>query len=281
MKQLILSVCAFILLGSMNFVAADTDSDTEIILNWAENNYPGYFPSHQVTQKIDPWIFRFYPDTEIYAGVNRGDNNVYVLGGPWGNTPTIVETLPNLVTVAVSGNSSIPGCNTAAVPAGLVYTQNGNVVNVTTNGQCIQLPSNNNLCQIPQQTAATGVSALTSSTVISSELRGISIDIPGFPNPFESFAKDFSNSKNCTINAPAEGVNMIINSDVCYDMTAQFNGQFESTPEVTITPPITLATKSTTTSQSVPDCFATDAGFIYDAFTKESWVKKDGAFVKQ
>jgi hypothetical protein len=280
MKQLILSVCVFILLGNMNFAAADTDSDTEIILNWAENNYSGYFPSHQITQKIDPWLYRFYPDTRIYAGVNRGDNNVYVLGGPWGNTPTIVDTLPNLVAVAVSGNSSIPACNTATAPAGLVYTQSGNVVNVTTNGQCIQLPSNN-VCQVPQQAAATGISVLTNNELLSSEFKGIKIDIPGIPNPFESFANNFSKSKHCTINMPAEGANLIIHSDVCYDMTTQFGNQFESSPGITVTPPITLATKSTTTSQSVPDCFATDAESIYDAFTKESWIKKDGTFVKQ
>ncbi len=131
MKQIILSACTFLLLGNIHFASADIDSDSEILLNWAENNYSQYFPNHQVTQKIDPWIFRFYPDTGIYAGVNRGDNNVYVLGGPWGNNPTLIDTLPNLMVLANSGNNSIPACNTATAPAGLVYTQSGNVVNVT------------------------------------------------------------------------------------------------------------------------------------------------------
>ncbi|MBP6057348.1 MAG: hypothetical protein KA524_02825 [Nitrosomonas sp.] len=280
MKQLIMSVCTFLLLGNMHFAAADTASDTEILLNWAENTYPEYFPTHQNTQNIDPWIFRFYPETGIYAGVNKTDNNVYVLGGPWGDTPTVIDTLPNLMTLANAGNSSIPACNTANAPAGLVYTQSGNVVNVTTNGQCIQLPTSNNVCQAPQQTTATGISVLTSNTLISSEFRGFSIDIPNIPNPFQSLADNFSNSKHCTINVPAEGANLIINADVCYDMTAQFS-EFENIPGITITPPITMARKDTTTNQSVSDCFATDADTIFDAFTNEFWIKQNGTFVKQ
>ncbi|WP_244072268.1 hypothetical protein [Nitrosomonas sp. PY1] len=281
MKQIILSTYTFLLLGNIHFASADIDSDSEILLNWAENNYSQYFSNHQVTQKIDPWIFRFYPDTGIYAGVNRNDNNVYVLGGPWADSPTLIDTLPNLMVLANSGNNSIPSCDTATAPAGLVYTQSGNVINVTTNGKCISLPTNNNLCQVPQQAAATGISVLTNYEVLSSEFKGFKIDIPGIPNPFESYANNFSKSKHCTINIPAEGANLTINSDVCYDMTAQFGDQYENIPGITITPPITLATKSTAINQSVPDCFATDAESIYDAFAKELWIKKDGAFVKQ
>lgn len=281
MKRLIMSVCTFLLLGNIHFAAADTASDTEILLNWAQNTYPQYFPSHQTTQNIDPWIFRFYPETGLHAGVNKTDNNVYVLGGPWGDTPTVIDTLPNLMTLANAGNSSIPACNTANAPAGLVYTQSGNVVNVTTNGQCIQLPTNNNVCQAPQQTTATGISVLTSNRLISSEFRGFSIDIPGIPNPFQSLADGFSNSKHCTINVPAEGANLIINADVCYDMTAQFGNDFEGIPGITVTPPITMARKDTTTYQSVSDCFATDADTIFDAFTNEFWIKQNGTFEKQ
>ncbi len=284
MKQLILFSCTFLLLGNMHFAKADTAGDTEILLNWAENTYPQYFPSHQATQSVDPWLYRFYPETGIYAGVNRSDNNVYVLGGPWGSSPTVIDTLPNLFALASSGNNSIPACNTATAPAGLFYTQNGNVVDVTTKGQCIILPTNNNLCQPPQQTTATGISVLTNTTIISSKLSGIQIDIPGIPNPFQSFADNFSNNKHCTVNVPAEGANLIINSDVCFDMTAHFADtidQFEDIPGVTITPPITMATKDTTTTQSVANCFETDADTVYDAFTKEFWIKQDGSFVKQ
>ena len=286
MKQLILSACAFILLGNIHFASAETANDTETLLNWAENTYPQYFPNHQITQSIEPLLYRFYPDTGIYAGVNRNDNNAYVLGGPWGDNPTLIDSLSDLIVQIANsgGNSSIPACNTANAPSGIFYTQNGNVVNVTTNGNCIPLPDSNNLCETPPQTSATGISVLTTTNVISSAIRGvvIEIDIPGFPNPFESFAQNFSNNKHCTINVPAEGANLIINSDICYDMTSAFDELLgsESVPGITITPPITLALKDTVTNQIVPDCFATDAQTVYDAFAKKTWIKKDGSFVE-
>ena len=279
LKQLILTVCTWLLLVNVHFAAADTASDTEKLLNWAENTYPQYFPSHQVTQSIDPWLYRFYAETEIYAGVNKNDNSVYVLGGPWGDTPTRIAALSELV--AQIPGSSIPACNTVNVPAGLVYTQSGNVVNVTTNGQCIPLPTTNNLCEAPQQSSATGISVLTTTNVNSSSIGGITIDMPGIPNPFQSFANNFSNSKHCTMNAPAETASLIINSDVCYDITTVFGDQYQDIPGVTITPPITMALKDTVTSQQVPDCFATDAATIYDAFTNEVWINQNGSFVKQ
>jgi hypothetical protein len=281
-KQFILSACSLALLSSINFASADTASDAETLLNWAENTYREFFPSHQATQSIEPWLFRHYPDVGIYAGVNKTDNGVYVLGGPWGNNPTFIDSLPNMINhIANSGgNGSIPACNTTNVPAGLVYTQSGNVVNVTTNGQCIPLPTNSNLCEPPRQAAATGISLLTTSNVTSSEIKGITMSIPGIPNPFQSLANDFSNIKHCTMNAPAESTNLTIHSDVCYDMTSALQGQLGSIPGVTINPPITMATKNTVTSQTVADCFATDAGSISDAFTNEVWVKQNGSFVK-
>lgn len=96
-KQLILSACTFILVGNIHFASADIASDTERLLNWAETAYPNLFPSHQATQNIEPWIYRYYPESQIYAGVNRNDNDVYVLGGNFGNTPTRIDTLANLI----------------------------------------------------------------------------------------------------------------------------------------------------------------------------------------
>lgn len=269
-------------MSSNNPAFADLSSDTETLLNWAENTYPAYFPNHQATQSIEPWLFRFYPDTGIYAGVNKGDNKVYVMGGPWGDNPTIVSPLADLIAQINNsgGNGSIPACNTANAPAGLTYTQSGNVVNVTTNGQCIPIPDSNSFCQTPQQTAASGISMLSSTNVTSSAINGITISIPGIPNPFESFASSFASGKHCTINAPAEATNLIINSDTCFDITNSFGSLPTGIPGVTITPPVTLALKDTVTNQTVADCFATDAESIFDAFTNEFWIKQDGRFVK-
>ena len=67
------------------------------------------------------------------------------------------------------------------------------------------------------------------------------------------------------------------------DMTKQLEGALTKliAPGLaTVNPPITLATKSTSSSKVVPDCFATNAGTIHDAFTNEVWIKQNGAFVK-
>ena len=85
-KQWVVTTSALIMIGHAHLASADFNSDTEKLLNWAETTYPNYFPNHQITQSIDPWLFRYYPDTKIYAGVNKTNNDVYVLGGQWGDT---------------------------------------------------------------------------------------------------------------------------------------------------------------------------------------------------
>lgn len=103
-RQLFLMSCILISLGNVSLASADTTRETEILLNWAENNYPQYFPSHQPTQQIDSWLFRFYPETNIYAGVNTSDNGVYTLGGPWGNdNPAYIDNLPNFLQTVGNG----------------------------------------------------------------------------------------------------------------------------------------------------------------------------------
>jgi len=283
LKNFAMGACAILLSGNFHLASADTSGDTEILLNWAENTYPSYFPTHQVTQNIDPWIFRHYPDTGIYAGVNKNDGNVYVMGGPWGDNPAIISPLTDLIAQINNsgGNGGIPACNTASAPAGLTYTQSGNVVNVTTNGSCIPLPTSNGFCQIPQQSSASGISILTTSNITSSAINGITITIPGIPNPFESLVNNFASGKHCTVNAPAESANLIVNSDICFDITTALGSIPDSIPGIlTITPPVTFALKDTVTSQTVADCFTTDAETIYNAFTNEVWIKKDGSFEK-
>ena len=57
-KQFIVSACTVILIGNIHSAAADTASDTEILLNWAENTYPQLFPSRKATQSDAPWLYR-------------------------------------------------------------------------------------------------------------------------------------------------------------------------------------------------------------------------------
>ncbi len=99
-----LFVCTLLNVYAINIVSATTLDDTDKVLNWAESFYPQYFPTHQTTQSVEPWLYRYYPETDVYVGTNTNDNSVYVLGGPWGNTsPKYIDGLSNLQEVAQSG----------------------------------------------------------------------------------------------------------------------------------------------------------------------------------
>ncbi|SFK38675.1 hypothetical protein SAMN05216302_100571 [Nitrosomonas aestuarii] len=289
LKKLIQSICALALIAHTHLIFADTTADAETVFNWAENSFPEVLPGHKATQNINPWLFRFYPETGVYVGVNITDSNVYVLGGPWGNNVTIVETLSNMVNLIQNsgGNSSVSACNTANVPDGIIYSQSGNVVTVTTNGQCILAPditdsANSNICVIPQQPTATGISTLSSNTITSSRLSGITTTIPGLPNPFQGIIDSTASVKHCTINAAVDTANLIVNSDICLDLTEALAGALSQFPieGIQVTPPIEYASTGTYTSQTVPDCFATDATTVTDAFTGETWIKQNGNFIQ-
>ena len=64
------------------------------------------------------------------------------------------------------GNGNIAACDTSTVPTGIVYSQSGSVVTVTSNGQCIPADLTTNICQVPQQTTASGISMLSSNTAL-------------------------------------------------------------------------------------------------------------------
>lgn len=284
MKSLLVLACTFIFLGKVNFASAELASDTERLLNWAETTFPQYFPSHQGTQSIEPWLFRFYPESQIYAGVNKSDSNVYVLGGAFGDAPTRIDSLVNLMSqVNNSGGGNIAGCDTSTVPVGITYSQSGNVVSVSTGGQCVPAPdlSNSNLCQPPKQTAASGISLLGTNTVSSSQITGISIT--GFPIDLKQIIDTTANVKHCTKNAPVDTANIIVNSDLCFDVTTAITSMIPpGTPGIVTNPPVLYSTKGTFTTQTVADCFATDATTVTDAFTGEVWIRNQaGIFEKK
>lgn len=269
------------LLLSVNPATAATTNEIETLFNWAENTYPELFPDHQITQTVDPWIFRHYPATGIYAGVNN--NEVFVLGGPWGlGSPTFIDTLPNLLAQiqGTGGNGSVPACNnTVVIPDGMVITQNGNIVNITTNGQCIKIPDseNTNFCEPPAPHHPTGISILSTNTVSSSQITGITTDLPVLPG-LDLFNVFSQNSSSCIINAQEELTNLVVNSNVCFDMTDQLSDLTEI-PGVTITPPVTVTTATSSTHERVSDCFATNAAFITNIYTGESWMNFNGNFI--
>lgn len=80
-KQISLVIYLFIL--SINITCANLDSDAEIIFNWAESIYPEIFTPTATTKTIDEWRYRYYSDTDTYAGVNN-EGEVAVLGDIFG-----------------------------------------------------------------------------------------------------------------------------------------------------------------------------------------------------
>lgn len=280
-KSIISTACLLVLLFSFNPATAATTSQIETLFNWAENTFPELFPDHQISQTVDPWVFRFYPATGIYAGVKSDE--VFVLGGPWGTeNPTFIDTLPNLLAQiqGSGGNGSVPACSdTATIPEGMVITQSGNVVNITTNGQCIIPPDPENLdfCEAPPSLQATGISILSTNNVNSFRASGITLNLPpNLPNPLDTFAQ---NSSSCIINAQEELTNLTVNSNVCFDVTSTFSLLPDDLPGVTVNPPVTISLISSSNNQRVADCFATSASFITDALSGESWVNVNGSFI--
>lgn len=84
--------------------AASADDATKQLLDYAEKSvYSGYFPSSQPTQTFQAYRYRYYPETGVYLGVADGTNGtveagVYVMGGPFGTTPTYVGALTSYIT---------------------------------------------------------------------------------------------------------------------------------------------------------------------------------------
>lgn len=279
-KSITSTACLLVLLFSFNPATAATTPQIETLFNWAENTFPELFPDHQITQTVDPWVFRFYPATGIYAGVKNDE--VFVLGGPWGTeNPTFIDTLPSLLAQiqGSGGNGSVPACSdTATIPEGMVITQSGNVVNITTNGQCIVVsnPENTNFCEPPAPSQPTGISILSTNNVNSFQTTGITLNLPpNLPNPLDFFTQ---NTATCIINAQEALTSQVVNSNICLDITDQLS-QLSGFPGVTISPPVTITTVTSSTNQRVADCFATSAAFITDIFSGESWVNVNGSFV--
>lgn len=192
---------------------------------------------------------------------------------------TKIYTVP--ASKPTTGTGSTSACDTSQAPAGVSYSQSGSTVNITTNGQCVALPTTSSLCTPPPSSSASGQSILTSVNISSFSMGGISMSIPGYPNPFDAMGQSLGSTKSCIKNAPAGYSTYSINMNVCYDITAQLGSALQSIPGVlTVTPPVTEKLVGSMSSTVVADCFTTDALTIVDAATQEVWVKQGGSFVK-
>lgn len=71
--------------------AAVKSLDAAALMDWAEIRYPQYFPGQQVDQTALPYVYRYYPDTNTYLGVD-GDS-VRVHGPAFGSSVLTVGRL--------------------------------------------------------------------------------------------------------------------------------------------------------------------------------------------
>ncbi|MEE9339989.1 MAG: hypothetical protein V3U87_18115 [Methylococcaceae bacterium] len=265
---------------------ADLVSDSEQIMNDAQQVYPQFFPSSQTTLEFAPYRYRFYPSTGIYLGINQNDSGVYVLGGSFGSSEEVyIDNTVNVIALLKSqvggGNSNNRSqvCDTRNIPTGFTYRHEGNTTFVTTNGQCLVLPDNSNACKPKAETdnrgtaIATGINILTDVTVNKIEITGFNV------SGFDSIAKEFANQKICIIHAPTLFTNHTVISDICLDITNQL-GDLSLLPAGTVTPPVTSRSETTAVSVKVDDCFNTDASAITNLVTEEVWIEQNGSFVK-
>lgn len=240
-------------------VSADINSDSNEVLNLAEQVYSNFFPSSQQNQTADPWIYRFYPTTKIYLGINKNEGKVYLLGGEFGDkrpteVNTVAATLSHLKAKSSSASGAANGdfCEASALPKGFNFSQTGNDVFLSTDG-CINVNSANvqNFCTIrPDRDSSgaaveTGISALISIKISSMEAGGFSLPAAIIPK-----------TSTCLINAPKQISEITVHSDLCIIAETQ-----------------TVKVVSSSTTEIIGDCFSSDAQSITNPVTKETWTK--------
>jgi hypothetical protein len=75
------------------------------LFEWAEAKYATIFPSHEATQALPPFLYRFYPATGNYVAVAADD--VYLLGPVSGGVLTRVASLSDLACLVIPDNCYI------------------------------------------------------------------------------------------------------------------------------------------------------------------------------
>ncbi|MDZ7654473.1 MAG: hypothetical protein U0997_00905 [Sulfurimicrobium sp.] len=254
------------ILAALNAAMISTGVTHEALLNSA--SMPAFT---SLVTGFDAALTSAYRNTASGGGGTGGGTGGETGGGTGGETGggTGGET---------SGTAS---CNSTATPAGMNYSQTGNTITVTTTG-CISVPAAG-MCN-PSSPQETGINVLSTSSLLSFQMTGISFNIPGLPDPFTTVGSALAASKQCIANAPAELQNLSINFDVCYDMTSQMASSvnaMQSTGMITVTNPITGRAKGSTMMQTVADCVTSGADTITDAFTGKIFIKQaNGTYSK-
>lgn len=109
--------------------APTTILDVTQLLDWAEREYPQFFPSHQANLESAPYTYRYYPETGNYVGVAGQD--VYILGPFSGNVITRVGSREDYRCSVIPADCPVPGYARAGWVANLSTLQHGVSGNVT------------------------------------------------------------------------------------------------------------------------------------------------------
>jgi cytochrome c len=87
----------------MRTQALSATEAADAVMDFGEQQFPGYFPSHQPSQSLPPFRYRHYPQTGIYLGVvvsadaHYALEGVYVMGGEFGAAPLRVGAVRDFV----------------------------------------------------------------------------------------------------------------------------------------------------------------------------------------
>lgn len=263
-------------LGANQYANADvTFQQADEMFDLAEQAFPEFFSPSDLDTLTFPPDYPYYRgpyDDGVFVGISA-DDDVYVLGGPFGSAPINVGSFSSVLSMLESeldSGDSICNTNDNELPEGLNYSQNGNTVTITTDGCIVIADVNQNLCESPDSTdtpQATGISVLSETNIFSSELNGITSSNSMILDSFDITGETTA----CIQNAVADFAPSTVNIDICYDLTESFS-QLSSLPNVTVTPPVTQSIESTTINSIVNDCFTTGAQVINDNFTGDTWI---------
>ena len=99
-------ILSIYLFAISNSVYAELTDDANKIFNWAEIEYPQYFPNGPATSTVFEWIYRCYASTGDCVGVEPMEEGVYVLGPDFGTSdPVFIDTVSEVL-VSVNGGEN-------------------------------------------------------------------------------------------------------------------------------------------------------------------------------
>jgi hypothetical protein len=238
---------ALVLLGNAANAVADLKADADTVFDWAELTFPTIFPSHQPTQRVSDWLYRRYPESDLYVGINNQD--VYYISGNAlreGGNPTYLNNVPSIMQLV----APVPEIDYSVPQAleGHLISREGEVFKVSTNA-CIPDPQVG-VNYYPQQAMENGISVLSRINVTQA--------VNGISGPL-SFV-------TCTKNIASNVATTAIALNVCYtDDSAS---------------PMSTQTQGTIVYEQVADCFETDADIVTDIANDYFWVKVGDKLVK-